>query len=136
MTIDAESDLILFDGMCVMCSHLVDFVVERDPAHRFRLAALQSPAGERVMGQLGLPTDVLATMVLIESGVVYTESTAVLRIARRLRGAWPLCYLLIAVPPAWRNAVYRWVGRNRLRWFGQRQSCHLPTEADQGRFLE
>jgi len=133
---DADGDLILFDGVCVLCGRLVDFVLERDPARRFRFAALQSPAGERVLRRFRMPAGMLTTMVLIEDGAVYTESTAALRVARRLRAAWPLLYLLIAVPRPLRDAVYRWVGANRLRWFGRRETCRLPTDADRGRFLE
>ena len=38
-----DAPLILYDGVCGLCNRLNRFVLERDPAGRFRFAALQSP---------------------------------------------------------------------------------------------
>ena len=38
-------DVIYFDGVCVLCNGLVDFVIRRDRHRRFRYAT--SPVGER-----------------------------------------------------------------------------------------
>ena len=34
-----------------------------------------------------------------------------------------------------REAIYRWVARNRYRWFGTKDVCGLPTEAERRRML-
>ncbi|MNC52636.1 hypothetical protein D3C75_1019930 [compost metagenome] len=79
--------------------------------------------------------DRLDTVVLLEHGRCYTESSAVLRIARRLRFPWPAAYGLILIPRPLRNAVYRVVARNRYRWFGKDEQCLLPTPEIRQRFL-
>jgi predicted DCC family thiol-disulfide oxidoreductase YuxK len=59
------------------------------------------------------------------------------RVLRRLDGAWPLLGRLAqAIPAGLRDALYRWIARNRYRWFGQRESCMLPTPEDRARFIE
>jgi predicted DCC family thiol-disulfide oxidoreductase YuxK len=30
------------------------------------------------------------------------------------------------LPRAVRDAAYRWIARNRYRWFGKREACALP----------
>jgi predicted DCC family thiol-disulfide oxidoreductase YuxK len=40
------------------------------------------------------------------------------------------------LPRAWRDWLYETIARNRLRWFGKRQTCYLPDPKFAGRFLE
>jgi predicted DCC family thiol-disulfide oxidoreductase YuxK len=42
---DAPDRLILLDGVCVLCSWWVRFVIERDAGARFRFVATQTPRG-------------------------------------------------------------------------------------------
>ena len=39
------------------------------------------------------------------------------------------------VPRPIRDAVYRWIARNRYQWFGKRDTCRLPTLEERERFL-
>jgi predicted DCC family thiol-disulfide oxidoreductase YuxK len=127
--------VILFDGVCNLCNGAVQFVIERDPAARFGFAALQSPVAARLMGSGGSGSR-LDSIVLLEDGRVWTQSTAALRIARRLRFPWPAAYAMIVVPRPLRDWIYNLVARNRYRWFGQREMCMVPTPALRARFLE
>ena len=56
-------------------------------------ASLQGERGQDLLLRHGLATDDFDTMVLVEDDRVHTRSGAALRIARRLRGAWPLLAL-------------------------------------------
>ena len=127
--------VVLFDGLCNVCSASVRFIVRRDPKDRLRFAALQSNAGEELLARHGLATDECETFVLIERGRAYTRSGAALRIARRLRFPYPLLYGLIVVPPFARDFAYGWFARRRSRWFGKRDECMTPTEELRERFL-
>ena len=131
--------LILFDGVCNLCNGFVQFVIEHDPAGRFRFAALQSVAGQAVLAAHGLDANAVATepdSVLLElDGQLYSHSDAVLRIARELGGPWRLLLAGYVLPRAWRDAAYRLVARNRYRWFGRQESCWLPTPELKARFL-
>jgi predicted DCC family thiol-disulfide oxidoreductase YuxK len=75
-------------------------------------------------------------VVLIENGRVHTLSSAGLRIARRLRWPWPVLAVLLIVPKPLRDIPYRWVARNRYRWFGKREACMTPTSDIRSRFLD
>lgn len=131
----APGPIILFDGVCNLCSASVQFIIRNDKKGLFRFASLQSESGKHLLEQFGLKGD-MGSVVLLENRKVYQYSTAALRIARRLDGGWPLLYGLMIVPPFIRNGVYRFIAKNRYRWFGQKQACWVPAPALQSRFLE
>lgn len=133
---DATSAILLFDGVCELCDQSVQFVLKRDPKGHFKFASLQSQTGKALLKQYHLSPLNLETMVLIENGRAYTYSTASLRVVRHLSGAWSFCYGFILVPPCIRNAIYRWVARNRYRWFGKKVACRMPTPDERARFLD
>ncbi len=124
--------IVFFDGVCNLCNSAVDFIIQRDQRAYFKFAALQSDAAMQV-----LPADVQAldTIVLWENDTAYVYSEAALRIGAKL---FPLGSLLLAfllVPKFIRDGVYRWVAKNRYRWFGKTNSCRLPTPEEQARFI-
>ncbi|HSK13753.1 MAG TPA: thiol-disulfide oxidoreductase DCC family protein [Phnomibacter sp.] len=132
----AAHPVLLFDGVCNLCSASVQFIIRHDPHARLRFAALQSDPGEQLLRSHHLPEKELKSLVLIEKGRVYTRSTGALRVARYLSGLWPLLYVFIIVPRFLRDPVYDLIGRNRYRWFGKKTSCWLPTPDLKARFID
>ncbi len=130
-----QSPIVLFDGVCNLCNASVQFILERDAKERFRFASLQSEAGQQLLQQFHLPTNDFDTFLLVEGDTYYTRSTAALRVARNLHGAWKYMYVFIAVPKFLRDAVYGFVARNRYQWFGKQETCWMPTPELKARFL-
>ncbi len=127
--------IVLFDGVCNLCNGAVQFLLRRDPAGRFRFASLQSPAGEALQTRLGIDPKALDSILLVEGERWYRESDAALRIASQLSGAWRMLGALRVIPRPLRDPLYRWIARNRYRWFGKQETCWLPTPELRGRFL-
>ena len=134
-----QQQIILFDGLCNLCSGWVRFVARRDKKNRFRFAALQSAAGQRLTEPYGLNISSAKTagqtIVLIGHRRVFVRSRAVLEILRQLSGLWPLCYVLVLIPSVLRDGLYRFIARNRYRWWGKKEVCMVPTAALQKKFL-
>ena len=130
---DPAGPVVLFDGVCNLCDAAVTFIIDRDADAVFRFASLQSETGQRLTQQYGLENE--DTVVLVADGRCYVRSTAALRIARRLDGAWPLLAALLVVPASLRDAAYRFIARHRYRWFGTRDACRVPTPELRRRFL-
>jgi predicted DCC family thiol-disulfide oxidoreductase YuxK len=128
--------LILFDGVCNLCNGFVQFVIAHDPHARLQFGALQSAAARRVLEMHHTPGPLPDSIVLVEDGKVYTQSTAALRIARHLRFPFPLAFALLVVPSPLRDWIYGWVARHRYRWFGRRDQCMVPTPALRSRFID
>jgi len=130
------SAIVLFDGVCNLCNGAVAFIIARDRRAQFGFASLQSDAGRRLLRELSGDDALPDTFVLVEDGRMFTQSTAALRIARRLGFPWSLAALLTVLPRAIRDGAYRLVARNRYRWFGKRETCMMPTADLRRRFLE
>jgi predicted DCC family thiol-disulfide oxidoreductase YuxK len=130
-----EKPVIIFDGLCALCSGSAAFVLRHDEAGTFRLLAAQSPLGEALYAHYGLDPVDYETMILIEEGVAYLKSEAAIRIARGLGRPWSFAQIFRIVPRGLRDAVYSWVARHRIRWFGARTTCYRPDAKFSGRFL-
>lgn len=127
--------VVIFDGVCNLCNNTVDFLIRRDRKQLYRFTANQDTTGRALLEAQGVNPDDVSTIYLWENGRLYTRSTAVLRILRRLPFPWPLFYAGIVIPPFIRNGIYRWVARNRYRWYGRRNTCRVPTPEERARFL-
>ena len=127
--------IVMFDGQCNLCNGSVKFIIRHDPRRRFRFVSLQSDSGRKIVEGHGRNPEDVDTILLLENGRLYERSTVALRVARALTVPWPLLYALIVVPPPLRDLVYRWIARNRYRWFGKTDACMMPTPDMRARFL-
>lgn len=128
--------VVLFDGVCNLCTGIVRFIIPRDPNAHFRFAALTSDAAARALQATRAPGPLPDSLVVIDEGRIFTRSDAALRIARHLRYPWPLAGALVVVPRPVRDWAYDVIARHRYRWFGRQDACIVPTADIRTRFLE
>lgn len=126
--------VILFDGVCNLCSSSVQFIIQRDPGKVFKFASLQSETGKRYKELFNIPAST-DSIVLIKDDKVYMESTAALLIASRLKWPWKWFRVFLVIPKPIRDKVYKWIAANRYKWFGRKESCMLPSKEDRDRFI-
>lgn len=141
-----ERPLLLFDGVCNLCHGTVRWVLARDRAQRFDFASLQSAAGREALREAlqaaGIdeplpPADSDPdSVVLIDARGVHLRSDAAIEVARGLGLPWSLAVVGRVLPRALRDPIYRWVARNRYRWFGRKEACGLPAPGQAERFLD
>jgi predicted DCC family thiol-disulfide oxidoreductase YuxK len=131
-----EESVILFDGVCNLCSGFVQFVLPRDEEGKYRFASLQSDAGQALLAEHDLPSDELESVVLIEDGESYVKSSAIIQIATGLGGAYRLLSPFRYLPRSVRDRIYDFVADNRYRWFGKKDQCMMPSGDVESRFLE
>jgi predicted DCC family thiol-disulfide oxidoreductase YuxK len=129
------SAVILFDGVCNFCNGSVNFIIDRDSKGYFKFAPLQSEIGEKLLAENGVNKIETDSVVLIEDGRVYTYSTAALRVARKLDGAWSFLHNLIYVPRFIRDGAYKLFAKYRYKLFGKKDECMLPSPDVRKRFL-
>lgn len=128
--------VIVFDGICILCSRCVHFVIRHDRRALFRFAALQTPAGAGLLHRHGIDPGAAHSFLLLKDGKAYLRSDAVIEIVRELDGGWSLLRVLRHAPRAWRDALYDFIAHRRYRWFGRRSRCMVPDPATRERFLE
>ena len=117
--------LVQFDGMCILCSRTIRFILKADRSKKFLFQTLQNTAA----------TEPGESVIVIDGHRTYTHFDAVLKVAEELGGIYKIAVLLKIIPVNWRHSLYLWVARNRYRWFGVRQTCFLPTAEEQERFI-
>lgn len=127
--------IILFDGVCNFCNSWVNFTIARDKENYFQFAPLQSDKALEILEKYGVDKREIDSVVVIENEIPYTYSTGALRIAKGLGGIWSLTYILIIVPKFIRDGIYKWIAKNRYRWFGEKEQCMIPTPEIKARFL-
>ncbi len=114
--------LLLFDGACPMCAKTAAWTSARIRTGRLVVAPLQDYLDEPFLQRLG--PDAMRSIVLLDKGTCFRESSASLRACLHLRGGWPLLALFLAIPRPVRDAVYRWVARRRAAL--SCRTCPIP----------
>ena len=132
--------VVVFDGHCNLCNSSVDFILANDKEEIFLVGSAQSDTAKDLLRQRGSPhlVDDLNSVLMLPAGggVPIAQSDAALAIGVGLGGPWAvLATLGKVVPRPVRDVVYNWVGRNRYKWLGQKDTCRLPTKGERARFL-
>ncbi len=130
-----ENAIILFDGVCNLCNSSVQRIIANDSKDYFLFASQQSEFAKKKLNEFNLNSEHLSSVILIENNKIYTKSTAALRIARRMDGAYFLLYVFIVIPKFIRDWVYNYIAKNRYKWFGKQDSCWIPTPDLKSKFL-
>jgi predicted DCC family thiol-disulfide oxidoreductase YuxK len=128
--------IVLFDGVCHLCTSTVQFIIKRDPHGYFTFASLQSEVGRSLLEEHGLQPDAFDTFVVVEGSRCFTRSDAALRVAQHLSRGWSLLRILSLIPKPIRDWGYTVIAQNRYRWFGKRETCLVPSRDILDRFLQ
>jgi predicted DCC family thiol-disulfide oxidoreductase YuxK len=135
MTSAADS-ILVFDGVCVLCSHWVRFVLRYDRARRFKFAAMQTTVGRDLLLRHGLDPDDPKSFLLFENGRGYTDTDAIARVLEAFGGGWRALAIAMRVVPRFvRDAIYRFIARHRYTMFGRHAVCTVPGADVADRFL-
>lgn len=136
-TASRPEKIVLYDGVCNLCDGVIRFILPRDRRGNLRFASLQGEFARQVLTRHGIAvSEIPESLILVENGRVFLYSDGALRIARNLDWPWKALAVFLAVPRPLRDGVYRWIARNRYRWFGKQESCLMPSPEWKSRFLE
>jgi predicted DCC family thiol-disulfide oxidoreductase YuxK len=123
---DATLRVVVFDGICNVCSGWVRFLERHRIEPPFKLLPMQSDEGKALLADYGIDPDDPATFLVLDQGRQFTESDGAIHVITALGGLWFMFEAARLIPKAWRDWLYRLLARNRYRWFGRRTTCYLP----------
>lgn len=126
------STVLFFDGVCNLCNGFIDFLIKRDTKAKIKYAPLQGDLAAECVPEHAAN---MSSVVLYKAGKVYIESTAAILTLAELGGFWVLLKALLIFPEFIRNPFYKVIAANRYKWFGQKDTCRLPTPEEKERFL-
>lgn len=132
---DLPDGLVLFDGVCALCSGWVRFVLSRDVERQFCFASIQGAYGRALAQRLSLDPDDPATNAVVVDGRVHFKSDSALAVLGRLP-RWRWTRALKALPKPLRDWAYDRVARNRYTLFGRYDTCMMPSPELRDRFLD
>ena len=141
-TLDAQtrdalqgSDLIVFDGVCVLCSGFFKFMLRHDRQERFSFALAQADLGQACYAALGMPLDDFQSNLVIKDGWIHTDLDAFAAAMAGLSWPWKALSAMGWLPGVVKVPLYRVVARNRYRLFGRYETCMVPDAQVKARFL-
>jgi predicted DCC family thiol-disulfide oxidoreductase YuxK len=134
--------LVLFDGVCGLCSRLVQFVLAHDRRQVFSFASLQSSVGRAAVARAGGNPEELTTLYVFANyrepeGRLLTKSRGAIFVLNVLGWPWKAGGLTgVLLPTRWLDRLYEFVARHRYRAFGRDESCLMPRPEYRNRFLD
>jgi len=118
--------IIVFDGMCHVCSGWARFLGQHRIEPPFQLIPMQTLAGKALLVENGVDPEDPATFLVVDRGHQFTGSDAAIHVIAALGGLWWTINAARIVPRPWRAALYRLLAGIRYRWFGRRAAWYLP----------
>ena len=129
-------NLIVFDGVCVLCNSFVQFVLRHDRQQEFKFLTAQSARGEALYEQLGLKHGDYDTNLVFIDGKLFEKLDAFLAAMQQLGWPWRVVFPLKYLPLPLKDWLYNRVARNRYRLFGRYDACIVPDVRIKSRFLD
>jgi predicted DCC family thiol-disulfide oxidoreductase YuxK len=133
--------LVLYDGVCGLCSRLIQFVLTHDRRAVFSFASLQSATGRAMAERSGGDPDELTSFYVVADYRTsharrLARSRAALFVAGELGWPWKGALVMRVLPVASLDWVYDVVARSRYRVFGRHEQCPTPRPEFRSRFVE
>lgn len=133
--------LVLYDGVCGLCNHVLQFLLKHDQRGVLSFASLQSATGRAMVARYGGNPDELDSFYVVahyrtSNARTLVKSDAAVFVAGQLGWPWKMLRVAGALPAAVRNRAYDLVARSRYRIFGRYEQCLLPSEEFRNRFVE
>jgi len=133
--LDGDDKVVLFDGVCTLCTRWVKFLLRYDTSPVFKLVSVQSEKGQAILKAAEFPTTYFETLILVQEGKIYTQSTAIIMVLSQLSSPWKWLQVGRIIPSVLIDPVYHFVATRRYRLFGRHSACYLPSLEQQDRFL-
>jgi predicted DCC family thiol-disulfide oxidoreductase YuxK len=134
---DPDKPILIFDGVCVLCSRLLRLVLWADQEEQeLQFATAQSEIGQRALKELNLNAENFETVLLIyPNSDVHSKMDVVIEIGKILGGIWKALYILKILPRKTRNKLYDFIAARRYKWFGKSEYCTLIPEKYKDRII-
>lgn len=131
-----DKPVIVYDGVCVLCSGAMRAIARRDRHLRYRFVSGQSMLGTALFRHYGLDPADFETVLLIEDGRAYGKLDMTRRVAAEIGGPWRLFEMFAILPAAMQDWCYDLIAKNRYRLFGRSDVCIAPDASWRARIIE
>jgi len=126
-----KKEMIIYDGICVLCNNVVKWVIKKDKHNLFLISNLQSKFIKKNFSDLKKFNSI--AVIQIDGEILY-KSKAIKHILKRLNKLILFRILLNLSPLFISNFFYDIVSKIRYILFGKHDSCPI-IEIDKDKFI-
>ena len=131
-----KANIILYDGVCILCNKWVSYIIKNDKKKRFKFAPIQSKIAKNIICEIGGSSEIIDTIFLIKSDKFYTKFQASTYALYSVNKIFILLYALnLIFPKKFLDFFYDIVGSRRYQIFGMHDTCPLPDAETKDRFI-
>ena len=122
MSKSLNNEIIIYDGICVLCNYFIQFILKKDRKAHFKVTNLQSEFTKTKYPEV-LSVDSVA--VILENGNILQKSKAVHYILQKIKVLLLIRILISILPTFFSNIIYDCVALIRYKLFGKYQQCPI-----------
>ena len=130
----SQKIILLFDGLCNLCSSSVQFILKYNKKENIFFASLQSDFAKEILSQYKCNKEI-DSIVLVEKNQIYVKSSAIFQISKHLCYPFKVVYFFRFLPSFLCNCVYDFIARYRYFLLGKKKECMIPKKEWKHRFL-
>jgi len=128
-----SNDIIIYDGVCVMCNSFFRWVHKNDKKNIFMFSNFQSKYSLNNMDKLK-NTDSIA--VVLKDGGVLRKTEAVYYILKKTNSFLAARFLIFVIPYPISNIFYDFIASIRYNIFGKYDSCPILDNKYKLKFID
>lgn len=133
MSKSLNNEIIIYDGICVLCNYFIQFILKKDRKAHFKVTNLQSEFTKTKYPEV-LSVDSVA--VILENGNILQKSKAVHYILQKIKVLLLIRILISVLPTFFSNIIYDCVALIRYKLFGKYQQCPILKGDLKNRIIE
>ena len=115
--------VVYYDGTCNLCNTAISWIRKSSKSNTIQCEALSEKDFFRLYSEFRDDQPMVDSVVVKSNGNYYIESDAIVVIASKLGGFYRLFSVARVIPKSLRDKIYRYIARNRYRWFGRKPMC-------------
>ena len=127
-----EKDIIVFDGVCVLCNSFYKWVLKNDKENKFNFSNIQS----KYYAENKKIDKSIDSILVVNNKTVLYESDAVNYILRKLNKLLIIRLFIIVTPKLISNFFYRIIAKNRYKVFEKKKECFVPSGEELRKFIK
>ena len=116
--------VIYYDGICFVCSSVINALIKMDKNNILYFSPLQSNYAKSSINKKFLKE--MDSVIVRKNEKVFSKSYAAFVVLRELRS--PLRYLFYLVPTFFADFIYDFIAKRRYSWFGKKEECIFPID--------
>ena len=128
----SKKDIVVFDGVCVLCNRFFNWLIKNDKDEKFMYTNFQSDFSKKNNLKL---KDINSVAVIKTNGEKIYKVQAVYYILKKIDRYFIVRTLIKLLPLFLTNICYDLIANFRYRIFGKYETCIIPNENVRKNFI-